>query len=293
MEIITSRSFALPESAEKLRQECWFNLWSRTHWPYRELVAGDVLYWYEASARRIVWKTRVARVDRFQYQDKAALQAKLEAVFHAPLDVSQAYFVRGPVQGYCLAYSVIPLDRLDLPKPDGLRFPELGWLRVDDEIARAWLGQATPVDDATLDDAAPKGSLLQVLQDLSQTMADVESRRVEALVRQTIRRDGRIVRMLKELCDYRCQFPGCGVRIPKRGGGYYVEVAHVLPVHRGGKSVLGNLVALCPNHHKEFDVGDLHITKQTIDELSGTLNGQEFTIRLPDVAKDSDAPRIT
>jgi predicted restriction endonuclease len=86
---------------------------------------------------------------------------------------------------------------------------------------------------------------------------------------------------LKELCGYRCQFPDCGVAIPKRRGGFYAEVAHIKPVHKGGKSVLGNLLVLCPNHHKEFDLGECSIEDQTPIFVRGRLNGKPFEISFP------------
>lgn len=37
--------------------------------------------------------------------------------------------------------------------------------------------------------------------------------------------------------------------------GYYrfVEVAHIVPSREGGKVVEGNVISLCPNHHRLFD----------------------------------------
>ena len=41
-----------------------------------------------------------------------------------------------------------------------------------------------------------------------------------------------------------------------------------------------NLLVICPNHHKGFDLGELAITEQTDENLSSTLNGDEFTINV-------------
>ena len=112
-------------------------------------------------------------------------------------------------------------------------------------------------------------------------MAGVSAERCQAIVNLTIRKDTSLVRALKKLADFQCLFPGCGVRIPKRGGGFYIEVAHIEPVHAGGQSVLGNLVVLCPNHHKEFDYGEPVIERQELDRVQGLLNGRRFEIRLP------------
>jgi hypothetical protein len=280
MEYITSRGFTLPESPEEIASGFWFNLWRINLWPYRELVVGDTLYWYESPSKSIVWKSRVADIDRFRYDSKQAAQARLRARF-GDFDTNQPYFVESPAHGYCLAWIVVPLQRVSLPKPDALRFPRQGWLRVDDDVASEWLNQLEVVDDVTLDDIAPTGSLLERIRQLDAAMADVSPERVHSVVVRTVRRDTRLVKALKELCEFRCQFPGCGVRIPKRDGGFYVEVAHIQPVSESGKSAVGNLLVLCPNHHKEFDYGNLEIVEQTPETIRGRLNGKEFEIQFP------------
>jgi len=50
-------------------------------------------------------------------------------------------------------------------------------------------------------------------------------------------------------------------------------------VNKGGQSILGNLLVLCPDHHKEFDYGDLKIIEQTENKLMGSLNGKIFEIQ--------------
>lgn len=280
MEYVTSRGFALPESAEEFADSFWFNLWHIKLWPYRELVVGDLLYWYESPSKRIVWKSRITDLDRFPYDNKDAARDRLISRF-GDFDPAQPYFVEAPEQGYCFVWKVMPLQRINLPKPGDLRFPRQGWLRVDDEIAIKWLSQSAPVDDATLDEIVPKGTLIERLHQLNAAMAEVSPKRVRSIVSQTLRRDTQLVKSLKELCEFGCQFPSCGVRIPKRDGGFYIEVAHIRPLREGGRSVLGNLLVLCPNHHKEFDYGNLEIVEQTVECIRGKLNDKEFEIRLP------------
>ena len=269
----------LPESANDLADRFWFNLWRRKLWPYRELIVGDTLYWYESPTKNIVWKSRVTDVERFFYDSKKAVKKRLKARF-GDFDTTQPYFAEAPEQGYCLAWKVAPLQRMSLPKPDTLRFPRQGWRRVDDDIASMWLKREV-ADDVTLDDIVPSGTLLERLNQLNVMMAEVTPERVRSVVERTVRRDTQLVKALKELCEFRCQFPGCGVRIPKRDGGFYIEVAHIQPVSRGGQSVIGNLLVLCPNHHKEFDFGDVEIVEQTVEGIKGTLNGKWFEIRFP------------
>ena len=48
---ITSRPYPLPKSRKEMANSAWFNMWPRQYWPYKELVAGDVLYWYERKQK--------------------------------------------------------------------------------------------------------------------------------------------------------------------------------------------------------------------------------------------------
>lgn len=139
MEYITSRRYTLPASAHEFRHQCWLNLWRRREWPYSRLMPGDILYWYETPTRVFVWKSRVARVERFPYTDKSNALATMEAAFGYEVDRTQPYFVDGPDQGYCLAYTVDSMERLCLPRPDGVVLPRLGWMRIDDEATRGWV----------------------------------------------------------------------------------------------------------------------------------------------------------
>jgi hypothetical protein len=280
MEYITSRGFNLPESSEEMTDRFWFNMWRLKLWPYEELVVGDILYWYESPNKCIVWKTRISGVDRFQYENKEAAGHRLKEIF-GDFDRDQPYYVEAPTKGFCLVWKVKPLQRVNIPRPDDFSFPQQGWLRIDDEVSRKWVLQAAGVDDLTLDEIVPSGSLLERLRQLNNAMAEVSLKRVRSIVSQTIRQDTQLINALKEICDFRCQFPDCNVRIPKRNSGFYIEVAHIEPVRKGGRSILGNLLVLCPNHHKEFDYGDLKITDQTIERIRGKLNGKDFEIILP------------
>jgi hypothetical protein len=137
------------------------------------------------------------------------------------------------------------------------------------------------VGERTLDDVAPTGNLIERLREANQRMSDEPAERVEATVTRTIRGDSEIVRALKEFYDFRCQI--CQHRIRKKGGGYYVEVHHVKAVAQRGRSVLGNLLILCPNHHKEFEHGELEVIEQTQVLLLCRLNGKEYKVTFPEV----------
>lgn len=282
MAYITSRDYPLPEVGSELSSRIFFNLWQKRLWPYGELLEGDTLYFYESQARpkKLVWKTRVADVLRFDYIDRQSTKARLLG-WHDGYESNWGYLdKKDGSPRYCLAYTVEPLEKLDIPKPQSIRFPQQGWLRVDADVAKQWPGVSLTAENNSLvlDDIGGKGSLSELLQRLSDKLAGVAPERIASIVTRTIRRDTQMVKALKAACDWRCQFPGCCARIPTRSGGWYIEVAHIKPVSAGGLSVLGNLLVLCPNHHKEFDLGSLSVDQQTVARLEGVLNGVGFSI---------------
>jgi len=118
-----------------------------------------------------------------------------------------------------------------------------------------------------------------LMHEINEKMKNIHPTRVNKVIESTLRNDTKIVRLLKEINNYTCQYPNCDVKIPKKNGGYYIEVAHIKPVAKGGQSIIGNLIVLCPNHHKAFDYGDLKIIEQKENEISGYLNGEKFEIR--------------
>jgi len=122
--------------------------------------------------------------------------------------------------------------------------------------------------------------LKTALEAMNLKMQQVEPEKRLIEIALTLRNDRKLVTLLKEAANFKCQFPNCISEIKTKTGLNYVEVAHVTAVNKGGQSILGNLVVLCPNHHKEFDYGDLIITEQTPDKLSGSLNNKNFQIEL-------------
>jgi hypothetical protein len=131
-----------------------------------------------------------------------------------------------------------------------------------------------------------KITILEVLTDEAEVFLEEEQKILnqinqlkKKLIEITLRNDRPIVNRLKEIANYKCQFPNCTAEILMEDGNKYVEVAHIIAVKDGGKSVHGNLIVLCPNHHKEFDYGNLTMTC-TSSKLTGQLNGKIFEIEL-------------
>jgi len=135
---ITSRGFALPTDAGGMIKNLWFNMWQRRLWPYNELDEGDTLYWYDTKEQAIVWRSQVVQVERFKYANKDDVRKRFQVSFGLD-DLNDAYFDKSKDQGYCLAYMVDSLARLDVPKPAEFKFPMEGWLRCSNEDAAGWL----------------------------------------------------------------------------------------------------------------------------------------------------------
>jgi hypothetical protein len=129
------------------------------------------------------------------------------------------------------------------------------------------------------EDGKRDNGIEKILNEINNEMKEISPERREIEINKIFRNDTAIVNMLKRYYNYRCQFPGCNARIQTKSGTDYVEVAHIIPVSEGGKSILKNLLVLCPNHHKEFDLGIKEILKWDNENIEGKLNGQDFKIK--------------
>lgn len=85
------------------------------------------------------------------------------------------------------------------------------------------------------------------------------------------KRDNRTIALLKTLRGHKCQI--CGKAIEKKDGTFYVEAAHITPKSEKGQEIPSNILLLCPNHHKEFDLGRREILKKSDEELILSING--------------------
>jgi hypothetical protein len=95
---------------------------------------------------------------------------------------------------------------------------------------------------------------------------------------KSFKRDNRTIAQIKIIRDFKCQI--CSTSIKKKDGTYYIEAAHIEPKHRKGRETPDNILLLCPNHHKEFDLGDRKILYHDQDKIHFTLNGEEHKITL-------------
>jgi len=92
------------------------------------------------------------------------------------------------------------------------------------------------------------------------------------------KRDNKTISLIKILRDFKCQI--CKVSIKKRDGTFYIEAAHIKPKYQKGAETPDNILLLCPNHHKEFDFGNLTIVSQSKDKINFILNDRTYDLTL-------------
>lgn len=116
----------------------------------------------------------------------------------------------------------------------------------------------------------------QILADLK-NLKPTDSEEIEVNYK-TYKRNNKTIAQIKILRDFKCQI--CGTIIKKKDGSFYIEAAHVKPKHLKGLETLDNIILLCPNHHKEFDFGQLEIKNHDKEQIEFILNGQQHKIKL-------------
>ena len=105
-----------------------------------------------------------------------------------------------------------------------------------------------------------------------------EQEELEDIKGKRYKRNNVIIVKIKLLRGSKCQL--CGTSIIKKNGEPYIEAAHIKPKVDRGPETLDNILILCPNHHKEFDLGDLKILCQNEYEIKFRLNGKEYQVQL-------------
>jgi predicted HNH restriction endonuclease len=79
--------------------------------------------------------------------------------------------------------------------------------------------------------------------------------RIEYLV-ETYARDVGWAKMAKEIYGHSCMLDRCGNTFRKNDGSYYIEVHHIIPLHKNGEDAIWNLSVLCAHHHKMAHYAD-------------------------------------
>ncbi|MFA6501473.1 MAG: HNH endonuclease, partial [Parachlamydiales bacterium] len=103
-----------------------------------------------------------------------------------------------------------------------------------------------------------KGNSNIILKEFEQRLSNEKPDVVETKVKR-IKRNLAVVKNMKEKYNNKCQI--CGFTFKKKDGSNYSEVAHIKPIHslETGVDKPSNMVVLCPNHHKMYDLGNLSI----------------------------------
>jgi len=92
------------------------------------------------------------------------------------------------------------------------------------------------------------------------------------------KRNNKTIAQLKVLRNFRCQI--CDNNILKKDGSFYIEAAHIQRKSEKGTEMPNNILILCPNHHKEFDLGDKKIVERTDKRIIFELNGKLYDVNL-------------
>lgn len=278
---ITSRGFALPTNSQKMGASLWFNMWQRRLWPFIELDEGDTLYWYDTKEQAIVWRSRVAKVDRFEYENKDEVTKRFKLRFRVN-GSNDPYFVKAKDQGYCLAYQVDSLVRLAVPKPAEFRFPMDGWLRCSDEKAAGWLrGLSAPKSG----DGPSARELAKTTSQVAETgyfspasLTDERKKKLREIVERRGQPDFR--KRLIAAYSGRCAVTGCDAEAA-------LEAAHIVPYTGPQSNHVTNGLLLRADIHTLFDLDLIGVDPESMEisvavELQATvyaeLHGRKLSL---------------
>jgi len=119
---------------------------------------------------------------------------------------------------------------------------------------------------------------LQEIKDYIASAKQGETDKVRVNGGERYKRDNKIIARLKRIRGEKCQI--CKHAIIKKDGSPYTEAAHIKAKSDKGGETHENLMILCPNHHKEFDLGDKEIISLTRENFRFRLNGEMHDIDL-------------
>jgi 5-methylcytosine-specific restriction enzyme A len=122
-------------------------------------------------------------------------------------------------------------------------------------------------------EALNRNEILNELRDLKETDPEII-----VINHKAYKRDNKTITQIKILRKFECQI--CGTSILKKDGTKYVEAAHIKAKNKKGRETPDNIILLCPNHHKEFDLGSLEIISHTISDIEFSINGRLHKLSL-------------
>jgi hypothetical protein len=284
---VTSRSFPLPADPGEMASNLWFNMWQSRLWPYKELEEGATLYWYDTKEQAIVWRSRVIQVERFPYTSKEEVRKQFGTVFGV-MNLIDPYFDKAKDQGYCLAYKVDSLIRLDVPKPFEFKFPMGGWLRCSDEDAADWLRNLlspfSPDDPSTEELSKAATQLVDAGYFSPSSLTDEREKKLREIVERRGQPDFR--NNLIVAYSGRCAITGCDAVAA-------LEAAHIVPYTGPQSNHITNGLLLRGDIHTLFDLDLIGINPDSLTislapAISSTVYAdlQGKKLHLPAIAAD-------
>lgn len=251
---VTSRGFPLPATLEEMEARSWFNLWQNRQWPYREVEEGNTLYWFDTAERAVVWESRIGRLLTFSYQTLDDARQRLRTFFGKP-DLTDPYLDDATGHGYGVAYTVERLRRVQVPAPDAFRFPQLGWLRCNEQ-AGDWLAPLLGGPDGPVAPDLTRAALVAVAAgQFAPVTANEERART---LRTVVDRRGQPEFRARLIDAYggRCAVTGCDAVAA-------LEAAHIVPCSEHGSDDVTNGLLLRADIHTLFDLDLIGIEPET------------------------------
>jgi len=86
--------------------------------------------------------------------------------------------------------------------------------------------------------------------------------RTKVVTTENIERNPWLAESLKSYYRYRCQV--CGQDFEPTYGVHVAETHHAQYLSRGGPDISGNIVVVCPNHHRVIHATDAHFDRQSL-----------------------------
>jgi len=215
---------------------------------------------------------------------------ELSLLFPIPLKASKYYKEKERLTGM-VGYKYMPIkfaeeiivDEIkELQKP-GIRLEEYKKLK---KIYSFVTGDKYTLDEEADPDLKEQEELLPLVEkdysreQIIKELQDIKPQDPEIVEYKgkQYKRDNMTIVQLKKLRDFKCQI--CGYTILKKDKSYYIEAAHITEKRQKGPETPDNILILCPNHHKEFDLGDKKIIERTKEKIVFELNGKRYSIDL-------------
>ena len=153
----------------------------------------------------------------------------------------------------------------------------LNWARAGDRLLMATDGAIVFVykvtdedyeapDDPLANEERVAGALSQIDKDelLRRARSADPSPRQSVAGTAVYERDPFVKAWAIRRSGYRCEVPGCDYSgFPKADGNRYIETHHIVPLAEDGRDEIANVVALCPNCHREAHYS---VTKKELAE---------------------------